>query len=221
MTETGRGQTSAAIAYLEEARALAGDLDIQRRGGFLASIAKAFQANGDVEGAIRAGTQALALLRQAESDIEVGRVENELALTYLAAGSSERALELAAEARRAATARRDERLLAEVIDTQAMIRLETGHPEQALALAEESLDVGRKVDSRAAIVDASITRARSLAALGRHDEAASAFEEAAAASEHAPASRRRAIMTSWAESLAALGRHDEAFALARQALALR
>lgn len=221
MTETGRGQTSAAIAYLEEARALAGDLDIQRRGGFLASIAKAFQANGDVEGAIRAGTQALALLRQAESDIEVGRVENELALTYLAAGSSGRALELAAEARSAATARRDERLLAEVIDTQAMITLETGHPEEALALAEESLDVGRRVDSQAAIVDASITRARSLAALGRHDEAATAFEEAAVASEHAPASRRRAIMTSWAESLAALGRHDEAFALARQALALR
>lgn len=200
---------------------MSSDLDIQRRGGFLASIAKAAQANGDLEGAIRAGTQALALLRQAESDIEVGRVENELALTYLAAGSAMRAFELASEARTAAVARRDDRLLAEVIDTQAMITLETGDLAEALSLAEQSLNLARKVESSVAILDASVTRARSLAALGRHEEAADAFGEAAVAAEHAPASRRRTIMTSWAESLAALGRHDEAFALARQALALR
>lgn len=220
MNETARGETAAAIADLEEARALAGDLDIQRRGSFLASIAKTYQASGDTEGAIRSGMQALALLRQAESQLEVGRLENELALTYLAAGNATRASELAAEARRTAATRGDQRLIAHVIDTEAIIALETGAAELALSLAEESLALGRSIEHRSVILDASVTRARSLAALDRHGEAAIAFAEAAATGESASAARRRAIMTSWAESLAALGRHDEAFVLARQALAL-
>lgn len=221
MIETARGETAAAIADLEEARALTGDLDIQRRGSFLASIAKAYQANGDTEGAIRSGMQALALLRQAEAQLEVGRLENEMALTYLAAGNASRARQLAGDARLAAASRGDERLTAHVIDTEGIIALETGDAERALQLAEEALALGKTIEHRAVILDASVTRARSLAALGRHEQAAIAFEEAAAAGEHASAARRRTILTSWAESLAALGRHDEAFVLARQALTLR
>lgn len=221
MIETSQGETSAAIADLEEARGMTADLDIQRRGGFLAGMAKAYQAAGDIEGAVRAGTQALALLRQAESELEAGRLENELALTYLAVGNSTRAAELAANARRSTTARGDDRLISHILDTQARIALSTGDADGALALAEEAMEIGRRVDHAAGILDASVTRARALAELGRHEEAASAFEEAFAKAEHAPASRRRHILTVWAESLAALGRHDEAFVLARRALATR
>ncbi len=219
MNETAHGETAAAIAFLEEARALTSDLDMQRRGGFLASMAKAYQKAGDIEGAVRAGTQALALLRQADSDLEAGRLENELAMTYLAAGNTTRAADLAASARMSVEARGDDRLVSHVIDTQAMIALTTGDAAAALTLADESLAIGRRADHQAGILDASVTRARALAQLGRHEAAAAAFEEAFAAADHAPASRRRTILTAWAESLAALGRHDEAFALARRALA--
>ncbi|MEK6720015.1 MAG: helix-turn-helix transcriptional regulator [Chloroflexota bacterium] len=219
MNETGRGEIAAAIADLEEARSLAADLDIQRRGTMLASLARAYQGAGDLEGAFRAGTQAHALLRQAESELEIGRVENELAMTYLAAGNATKAGELAAKARSTAEARGDVRLASHVIDTQAVIALSTGDADMALRLADEAQAMAQRAGHAAVILDASVTRARALAALGRHDEAAAAFAGAARAAEHAPPSRRRAILTSWAESLAALGRHDEAFALARQALA--
>lgn len=197
------------------------DLDIHRQGAFLAAMAKAYMSNGDVEGAIRSGTQALTLLRQAESILEAGRLENVLAMTYLAAGNSTRARELAADARQSAQERGDERLLAHIIDTQAAIALGTDDPATALLLADEALDIGHRVDHGPSILDASVTRARSLAALGRHAEAATTFEQAEAAAETAPPSRRREILTAWAESLAELGRHDEAFALARRALSTR
>ncbi len=216
--ETYQGNHSAGLAYLEEARALTDSLDFRRRGSFLAALAHAYRGANDLEGAIRVGLQALALLQAAESDLEVRRVENQLALTYLANGNAERALETVRRAR--IGSRSDPALDAHFADTEAMIQLQRGAAPEALALADEAVGLAERGANQKARLDALTTRARALSALDRHEEAASTFEQAAALAETAaPVSRRREIFSAWADTLAALGRHDEAYALARRALA--
>jgi transcriptional regulator with XRE-family HTH domain len=218
--ESYDGEPAKARAYLEEARTLATELDTRRRGTFLATLATAYRSAGDLEGAIRMGLQALALFQAAESDLEAGLVENQLALAYLAMGSIDRARTTVRRARTNATDA--ERLAAIFCDTEAMIELEAGHLDRALALADEAIELSERAVNRKGLLDALTTRARTLSAMGRGDEAAAAFERAFDHAERtAPASRRREILGAWADALAALGRHDEAFALARRALASR
>lgn len=218
MTESGSGNPSAGLAYLEEARGLAGDLDLRRRGAFLAALARAYRDGGDLEGAIRTGLQAQALFRAAAADVEIGLVENHLALAYLANGSADRALTTVRDARTGAGA--DPILRSHLADTEATILLEMGDADQALALSDEAIDLARSSGNAKGLIDALTTRARALAARGDHEAAAAAFERAAQAAEPAvPAIRRREIYSAWADTLAALGRHGEAYALARKALA--
>jgi transcriptional regulator with XRE-family HTH domain len=220
--ESAMGSPSTALAYLEEARGLGVDLDDRRRGAFLAAIAEANREAGDLEAAIRYGHQALALLRSNVADLEVGHLENELALSYLANGNSERAGELAHSARVAALARRDDALAAHLADTEAQVALATGDAEAAVGLAGEALDLARRAHNDRARLESLVSRARAYSALGNHAEAASDFEGAAAlAARLDRPARRREILSAWADSLAALGRHDRAFALAREALEQR
>jgi tetratricopeptide (TPR) repeat protein len=219
MIETYQRNTGAALSYLEEAQAAASGLDDRRRGTFLATVAEARRAAGDHEGAIRAGLQALALLRSAEASLEIGLIANHLALTYLAAGNHQRARAFAEEARAAASSRGDARQVAMLADTQALIALEAGDAEESLRLATEGVELAEGIDHQKGLLDALVTKARALARLGRHEEALGVFERAAGiAASVAPPSRRREILSAWADSLAELGRHDEAYSLARQAL---
>jgi tetratricopeptide (TPR) repeat protein len=218
--EAYQGEPTKALAYAEEARGLVADLDTRRRGAFLAALAAAYRNGGDLEAAIRAGQQALALLRAAESELEVGHVENQLALAYAANGNLSRARSTIRHAREAA--RSNPRLDALMADTEATVELDAGKAERALELAEEAILLSRSTEHSKALLDALATRARALSALGRNEDAAASFEEAADLAEKvAPASRRRQILSAWADTLAALGRHDEAYALARRALASR
>ena len=220
MVEAYQGKTSAALAYLEEARAAAAAVDDRRRGTYLSTVAMAQREAGDHEGALRAGIQALALLRSAESALEAELIANDLALTYLAAGNHERARALAEESRAAAAARGDERQVAILTDTASMIALAAGNPVEALSLARTAIELAERSAHRKTLLDGLVSEARALVQLGRHDEALASFERAAQLAEGtAPASRRREIMSAWADSLAQLGRHDEAYALARRALA--
>jgi tetratricopeptide (TPR) repeat protein len=222
MVEANSGQPQAALGYLEEARAIGADLDDRRRGLFLSTLANAHREAGDLEGAIGLGLQSLALLRSAEADLEIGQIENLLAMAYLANGSSERASDLAQSARQAATESGDRSLQAYVADTEAQIALATGDPEAAVELAGEALLLAQQSGTDKATVDALITRARAYSALGRHAEASDDFERASSSLKagQRPA-RRREILSAWADALAALGRHDQAFALAREALGER
>jgi len=217
MIETSAGNSGLALAYLEEARGLSSDLDARRRATFLSSLATAYRKVGDLEGAIRYGRDAIALMRSVSADEAVQRLENELALAYLANGNQTRAAELAHEARRGAVARSDVHLAAHLADTEAMIALAGGDPEAAVELATEAIDLADQIDNEKARLGALVTRARAHAVLGNHPEAASDFEAAAGQAEGMPA-RRREILSAWADSLAALGQHDRAFALAREAL---
>jgi tetratricopeptide (TPR) repeat protein len=187
---------------------------------FLSALAAAYRNGGDLEAAIRTGQQALALLRTAESELEVGLVENHLALAYAANGNLARARSTIRHAREAAHS--NPRLDALMADTEATIELDSGKAERALELAEEAIALSQSTENSKALLDALTTRARALSALGRNEEAAASFQAAAELAEKSgPASRRRQILSAWADTLAALGRHDEAYALARRALASR
>jgi transcriptional regulator with XRE-family HTH domain len=222
MVEVHQGEASAALGYLEEARALIAELDDRRRGIFMTSLAHGYREAGDLEAAIRVGLQGLGLLRSAQAHLDAGYLENQLALAYLAAGNAGRAREIVRDARAGAGARGDDRLAAHLADTDAMVALQSGTPDAALALADEAIRLAEGAENEKGLLDALATRARALSALGRHAEAATSFERAAElARDHAPASRRREILSAWADVLAALGRHDEAYALAREALAAR
>lgn len=217
MIESSAGNSSRALAYLEEARALSPDLDARRRALFLSTLAAAYRAAGDLEGAIRHGQDAVALMRSTSADEVVQSLENDLALAYLANGNLTRAADLAHEARRGAMQRQDLHLAAHLADTEAMIAAGSGDHEAAVELATEAIELADQATNDKALLLALITRARAHAALGHHAEAAADFESAAARAEHLPA-RRREILSAWADSLAALGQHDRAFALAREAL---
>ncbi len=222
MVEVHQGASSTALGYLEEARNLTSELDDRRRGIFLHSLATGYREAGDLEAAIRVGLQGLALLRSAQADLEVGYMENQLALAYLGAGNATRAQELARNARIAAAARGDDRLEANLADTEAQAVLQSGDANAAMDLADRALELARSSEFERGLLDALTTRARALVALGRQEEAADTFGKAAElAREHAPASRRREILSAWADTLASLGRHDEAYALAREALGAR
>jgi transcriptional regulator with XRE-family HTH domain len=219
MIERSAGAASTALAYLEEARGLTVDLDDRRRGMFLATLADANRSAGDNEAAIHYGLQALALLRAAEAEVDLGHLENQLALSYLANGNAERAADLAHTARLAATARKDLLLAGHLAETEAQIALGSGDPEAAIQLANEAIDLADRSDNAKSRVAALITRARASAAMGDHTSAAADFETASGlAASEGPSVRRREVLSAWADSLAALGQHDRAFAVAREAL---
>ncbi len=217
MIETAGGNPAQALAYLEEARGCTVDLDARRRASFLATLAAAYREAGDLEGAIRHGQDAIALMRHADADAVVHQLENELALAYLANGNRARAASLAHEARSAAESRGDHHLAAHLADTEAAIALDAGDHRRAVELATEAIDIAERNANDRAHLEALITRARANAARGEHAAAAADFALAAERAADLPA-RRREVLSAWADSLAALGQHDRAFALAREAL---
>lgn len=219
-TETYRGAHDASIGYLEEARALSTDLDDRRRGIVLLSLANSYRGAGDHEAAIRYGSQSLTFLRAAEADLEAAMLENNLALAYLAIGSTERAAELVAEAQAIGRHHGDDRLLAHLADTEAQVALASGDAERAVDLAASAIERADRTGAMKAAIDAWTTLARARSALGQTDQALDAFARAAdLAREHAPAPMVREVLRAWADALAAAGRHAEAYALAREALA--
>src|SRR6202521_3726743 len=117
------GDYARSLSFLETARGLADDLDDRRRAMFLFNLAISYQETGDLEAAIRTGTQGLALLRSAGAVFESAQIENTLAMAYLATGNIERAAELADEARAAFEEVGDERFLCAVLDTDAQVAL--------------------------------------------------------------------------------------------------
>ena len=96
--ETEHGDPARAALYLEEARELAAGLDLRKRGTYFDALSKARFAANDTEGAIRAATEALALFRASEQEVQEAMLENALAMSFVRLGNLARAAELAAQA---------------------------------------------------------------------------------------------------------------------------
>jgi tetratricopeptide (TPR) repeat protein len=214
--ETEHGSPDRARLYLEEAREQASGLDARRRAIYLDVLAKSRFAAGDVEGAIRAGLEALALFHATRYELEEALLENELAMSYAALGSLDRADELVASALATAGRLGHHAAVGHITDTSATIRLARGDAAGALELAERSLAIEAEHGPPNEQLGARVTRAKALEALGRSGEAVAAWAEAGAiARSLASPARRRRILGAWAASLAAQGRHAEAYELLR------
>lgn len=217
--ESRAGQAPRALTYLEEARGLSADLDDRRRAAFLFNLAINYREVGDFEAAIRAGTQGMALYRAAGAIFESARIENDLALAYLAVGQVDRARELASDARRQIEDTGDERWMAAVVDTEAQVALASGDVDGALRLAGSARDYATRSGNEFGGLMAMLTEARALRRAGRIAEAEVRFGEAAtiARSSRAP-SRLREVLREWADLRAEAGDHRGAYELTSEAL---
>lgn len=217
--ESHTGQAARALAYLEEARGLAADLDDRRRAAFLFNLAIGYREVGDFEAAIRAGTQGMALYRAAGAIFESARIENDLALAYLATGQLERARELAADARQQIEATGDERWMAAVLDTQAQVALADGNASEAMALAGAAREAADRSGNAYVALVAMITEARALRLSGRHEEAEARFGTAArTARDSRVPNRLKEVLREWADLRAERGDHRGAYELSSEAL---
>jgi tetratricopeptide (TPR) repeat protein len=217
--ESKTGNFSESLAHLEAARGMADDLDDRRRAMFLFNLAISYRETGDVEAAIRAGTQGLALLRAAGSSFESAQIENDLALAYLATGNISRARELAGEARVEFERASDDRYLAAVLDTEAQVALASGDAPAALDLARRAVDLARSAGNTSAELGGRLTEARALRAADDPSSAETRYAEAAAiARQGSVPSRLRDVLREWAELRAEAGDHRGAYELTNEAL---
>jgi tetratricopeptide (TPR) repeat protein len=220
-TESRDGDHAKALAYLHEVKSIAGELDDRRRAAYYYDLAIAYRHTGDHEGAIRAGSQSLALYRSAGSDSEVAMLENDLALAHLASGHVARAKELVADSRDRFARLHDTRWLAHVDETAAQIALADGQPKRAIELARTAERAAIEVENAAARISAVLTIARSLGSLGETDAALEEFARAASLARAQGANTiLREILGQWADVLAKSGLHEQAYALTREALAV-
>jgi tetratricopeptide (TPR) repeat protein len=218
-TESRAGEPQRALSYLEEARGLAADLDDRRRAAYLFNLAIGYRETGDFEAAIRAGTQGMALYRAAGALFESARIENDLALAYLAAGHVDRARELVDEARAQIEPTGDERWMAAVIETEAQVALAAGEHERARELANEARALAERSGNEMSRLAAMVTEARSLRAAGDEKGAEERFAAAArAAREGRVPSRLREVLREWADMRAEAGDHRGAYELTSEAL---
>lgn len=217
--EGSDSQYRRAVAYLEEATGLATDMDLRHRGVFLHALAVAYHESNDIEGAIRAGGESLALFRAADAQHEVALLENQLALAYLANGNMVRASSLAGHARMRHELDNDQRALARVAETQAQIAIAESRFSDAITLGHEARELARATGNPGTYSMAMLTIARAQAASGETEAAIQSYSTGVGElRERGPVARLQQGLGEWAEMLAKAGRHEEAYALTREAL---
>jgi transcriptional regulator with XRE-family HTH domain len=212
------GRHRQALAYLEEGRGLADELDDRRRATFLFALALGYVESGDHEAALRAGTQALTLYQASAADYEVASLHNTLAITNLELGNLTRARSLAKHALEETRRFGDDRLRAHVLETEARIALRAGKQPQAIDLASQTIDLARSVGYARAEADGLLTRARANA---KADAKAAEADFSAAAGllrKHGPRSRLREALRDWSQLLVEQDRHAEAVTLLTEAV---
>lgn len=217
--ESADGRHRAALGYLEESRVLATDLDDWRRAAFLSMLAMSYSEVGDLEGAIRSGTESLALFRAGEAKREAAVLENNLAMAYMRVGNYVRASELAARARSRHEAEGDRYSLAHVAETEGQIALSAGRYAQAIDFGTEAIDHAEASGNRQALASALLTTARSLVAHTELERATAMYDRAAEELEAlGSVAKLQQALGEWADILAGMGRYEQAFALSRRAL---
>lgn len=213
-------EPSAAIGLLEEARTIGADLDDRRRATLLYSLAQSYRLAGDLEGAVRSGTESLALWKAIDSRAEAAGIENELALIYVDLGNLAEAERHLAAGRADMAAVGDDFRMAHLADTAARIALERGEVGEAKRLAQAAIDLSERTGNARARLSALLTAARAARRAGEREAATALLVDAAELAEHAPPGRLREVLTEWSELAAESGDHARAYELTRRALAL-
>ena len=208
-----------ALGYLEQARSRVTELDDQKRGMFLFSLAQSYREIGDYEAAISTGTQGLSAFRSTQADLDAACIENELALVYLALGSLDVARAHATEAHAYFSRRDDTRRLAHVIETEGQIALASGSVDDALDRSAESLRLAEAGGDRKAAISALLLQARAQRASGDLRQSAATLERAAAlAEDHGRRGQQQTVLGEWSDVMAELGDLGKAYELSRRAL---
>ena len=146
-------------------------------------------------------------------------MENELALVYLALGQLGRAREYVAASRASFEKLQDARLLAHAVETEAEIDLAAGSPEEALAHAEEAIELARATNNRKAELSALVSLARARRMKGDRDSELETLSLAATlARQHGRRGQLQKILGELARAYASRGDLQQAFDLSQEAL---
>jgi tetratricopeptide (TPR) repeat protein len=219
MVESWSGHHDRALALLEEGRALSDEMDNRRRASYLQSLAVGYAETGDYEGALRAGTEAIALFEAADAEQAASSLRNSLALTYLQLGNVQRATEMAAEARERSARRDDRGLLAHVAETEAQIALAAGDYAVVRERVAEALELARATQNTHAESSALLTLARSQRQSGDVSQAEKTYREAIdLLRKSGPRPRLGEALRESADLLVTQQRHAEAVDLLQEAL---
>ncbi len=220
MVESREERPELALSYLESARSRVAELDGRRRAVYLFSLALSYREIGDLEGAVRAGTQALAYFKIADAELESAQLENELALVYLALGNTDRAREQAGVAHDHTARLGDDRLMAHVVETEGQIALARGETDEAIARSDQARELAQTSEDSKALVSALLLAGRARRTSGDTAGATAALESAAkTARAHGRSRQLMAVLTELAEVAADSGDLRRAYELSREALA--
>ena len=167
-----------AIDYMEEARALAGNLDLRRRAALLSGLSTSYREAGDLEASVTSGMQSLALYRAADAERDGAALAGSLALTYLQVGNLNQADELLASAVATFERMDDPRQLAHVVDSQGQVALARHDLDRADELVARAIQLARETENYNALAGSQQTAARIAQERGDEKAAAKRLEAA-------------------------------------------
>jgi transcriptional regulator with XRE-family HTH domain len=221
-TEAWDGRPERALAYMEEARSLLGDVSLRQRAAFLSGLSLHYRRAGDLEASLRAGHESLALYRAADAEREEAALENNLAITFLELGNTKKAATHLKRARELAERHADALLLSEVAEAEARVALATDDPGRAAERATAALEAADAGGSYLVAVGAHRTLGRLAQRRGDRSGVEAAFGEAASLlRSHRSNAQLRDLLAEWADVRAGWGDAAGANELYAEALGRR
>src|SRR5918996_1540746 len=221
-TEAWDGSPERALAYMEEARSLLGDISLRQRAAFLSGLSLHYRRAGDLEGSIRIGHESLALYQAADAEREEAVLEVNLAITFLELGNTSKARTHLRHARSVAEELDDAFLLAGVTEAEARLALASEDLEGATERAQAAVTASDAGGSFMVAVGAHRTLAPVARARDDRDEAEAAYGRAAALlRKHRSGTQLRDLLAEWADVRAGWGNVGGANELYAEALGRR
>jgi len=199
-TEAWDGRPERALAYMEEARSLLGDVSLRQRAAFLSGLSLHYRRAGDLEGSLRVGHESLALYRVADAELEEATLENNLAMTFLELGNTKKATAHLTRARELAERHADALQLSEVAEAEARVALVAGDVDRATERAAVALETAEAGGSYLVAMGAHRTLGRLAHRRGEQSTAEAEFGRAAALlRSHRSNALLRDLLAEWAD----------------------
>ncbi len=221
-TEAWDGRPERALAYMEEARSLLGDVSLRQRAAFLSGLSLHYRRAGDLEGSLRVGHESLALYHAADSEREEATLENNLAMTFLELGNTKKASAHLKRARQLAERHADALQLSEVAEAEARVALEADEVDRAEERAGVALAAAEAGGSYMVAMGAHRTLGRLAHRRGDRPAADAEFRRAAELlRSHRSNAQLRDLLAEWGDMRAGWGDVTGANELFAEALGRR